>query len=81
MCFELISETSCFDKLKLIIHSFKGYASEENNKQGVIICFSWTARILNHRSFCARLVRNFCVPDTAVKIDKNDKVWLLKSEK
>ena len=54
---------------------------EKIEKQGVVICFSWTARILNHRSFCARLVRNFCVPDTAVKICKNDKVWLLKREK
>jgi len=34
----------------------------------IIIYFDWTARILNHRSFCARLVRKLCVPDTITKI-------------
>ena len=36
----------------------------------VIIYFDWTVRILNHRSFCARLVRMYCVPDTGTKIGK-----------
>jgi hypothetical protein len=34
----------------------------------MIIYFDWTVRILNHRSFCARLVRIKCVPDTVTKI-------------
>ena len=37
----------------------------------VIIYFDWTVRILNHRSFCARLVRLNDVPDTMVKLKKN----------
>ena len=35
-----------------------------NNKQWLIICFDWPVRILNHRGFCARLVRKiaFLIP-------------------
>ena len=50
------------------MHSFKSYASGVNNKQRVIIYFDWTVRILNHRGFCARLVRKLCVPDTVTNI-------------
>ncbi len=32
------------------------------------IDFDRTVRILNHRGFCARLVRSDCVPDTGAKI-------------
>ena len=41
---------------------------EGKNKQCIIICFDWTVRMLNHRGFCARLVRKICVPDTFIKV-------------
>ena len=42
---------------------------QDNHINSVMfICFDWTVRILNHRGFCARLVRNFCVPDTVTNI-------------
>ena len=43
---------------------------QELTNSSVLIYFDWTVRILNHRSFCARLVRFYSVPDTFVNLKK-----------